>query len=99
MRQRIHRSIATQNNLEDRIEERISAIRREHQLSGFDVVLIGGSALSARHHDQRDIVDAIRRAKTILLDNINASNFVNHQRLMADSSYVLVADDPSLRRG
>jgi tetratricopeptide (TPR) repeat protein len=90
---------ATPTDLEDRIEQSVRAIEREHQLSGFDVVLIGGSGFRTRHHDQRDIVDAIRGAKTILLDNINASNFVNHQRLMADSSYVLVADDPSLRRG
>jgi len=90
---------ATPTDLEDRIEQSVRGIEREHQLSGFDVVLIGGSGSTARHHDQRHIVDAIRGAKTILLDNIDASNFVNHQRLMADSSYVLLADDPSLRRG
>jgi glycosyltransferase involved in cell wall biosynthesis len=73
----------------------IQIIKHAHQIENFDVVLIDGSEFTGQA-ELREIYGATY----ILLDDINTyKNYHNHQRLLADPSYVLLEQNSTVRHG
>jgi hypothetical protein len=61
----------------------------------FDLVLIDGSEFTGSAE-----LDELHGARYVLLDDTRTfKNYENRRRLIADSDYELVADDPSCRNG
>ena len=73
----------------------IERIKREHNVTDFDLVLIDGSEFTG------DVeFDKIYGAKIILLDDITTfKNFSVHKRLLQDPHYELIAENQTLRNG
>lgn len=73
----------------------IQIIKQENNIDFFDIVLIDGSEFTGSAE-----FEYIYGAKYILLDDINAfKNYSNHQKLLNDKNYILVAKNYSLRNG
>ena len=73
----------------------IEEIKREHNISFFDMALIDGSEFTGSAELQK-----IYGAKYICLDDINSfKNYKNHRKLLISSDYVLVTANTSIRNG
>lgn len=73
----------------------IEKIKQENNIDFFDVVLIDGSEFTGCAE-----LDQVYGAKFILLDDINAfKNYHNHQKLLADKGYILIAENKKTRNG
>ncbi len=73
----------------------IQKIKQENHLELFDLVLIDGSEFTGSAE-----LDDVYGSKIICLDDINTfKNYKNHQKLLADENYVLIAQNTSLRNG
>jgi len=76
-------------------EEGIELIKRENNISVFDMVLIDGSEFTASAE-----LDKVYGAKFILLDDINSfKNHNNFHRLVTDSNYDLIEENRRCRNG
>lgn len=83
--------VATQNVPENGIE----CIKQENDIDYFDVVLIDGSEFTGKAE-----LDEVYGARYIFLDDINTfKNFENHNQLVLDQQYKLVAEDRRVRNG
>jgi hypothetical protein len=82
--------------IENRIPlDGIARIRSEHNLAGFDFVLIDGSEFTGRRE-----LELTYGARLIALDDINSfKNFENHDRLSKDPAYDVVMMNRYLRNG
>jgi O-antigen/teichoic acid export membrane protein len=70
-------------------------IKRQHDITTFDMVLIDGSEFTGRAE-----LDETYGAKLILLDDIRTlKNEFNYERLRADPRYTLVKENLDLRNG
>jgi O-antigen/teichoic acid export membrane protein len=70
-------------------------IKRQHDITTFDMVLIDGSEFTGRAE-----LDETYGAKFILLDDIRTlKNEFNYERLRADAFYTLVKENLDLRNG
>jgi len=73
----------------------IKRIKKENNITNFDMVLIDGSAFTGTAE-----LDEIYGANFILLDDINSiKNYENYKRLSNDPLYSLVAENWALRNG
>ena len=73
----------------------IQRIKRENNITHFDMVLIDGSEFTGKAE-----LDEIYGAGIILLDDINGfKNFQNRQRLLADPRYTLLHENWKVRNG
>jgi hypothetical protein len=82
-------------NFSNQLENVIAKIKQENDIDIFDVVIIDSSKLTINFK-----LNKLNEARFVLLDNIN--NFQNHKnyyRLITESNYTLVAQNPSLRNG
>jgi len=76
-------------------ENGIKKIKRENKIEFFDVVLIDGSEFTGNAE-----LKQVYGASIIFLDDINTfKNFNNHQRLLIDKSYKLLAQNNAVRNG
>ena len=76
-------------------EDGIERIKREHDIDCFDMVLIDGSEFTGKYE-----LDKVYGARFILLDDINGfKNYDNYQRLVADQTYQLIAENWKVRNG
>ncbi|WP_339382183.1 glycosyltransferase [Aetokthonos hydrillicola] len=76
-------------------ENCIRQIKNDNKIDCFDIVLIAGSEFRALSE-----LDQLYGAKFILLEDINTpQNFSNIHKLLADTNYILVDQNPSLRNG
>ncbi|MHC5832091.1 MAG: hypothetical protein ACYT04_92970, partial [Nostoc sp.] len=66
----------------------IQKIKKENNIDCFDLVLIDGSEFTGEAE-----LDEVYGANLICLDDITTfKNYRNHQRLLADQNYVLIAE-------
>lgn len=73
----------------------IQAIKREHSIETFDLVLIDGSEFTGGSE-----LDEVYGAKVIMLDDINSyKNYDSYQRLKKDPNYRLEKENWQLRNG
>ncbi|MFP4297763.1 MAG: FkbM family methyltransferase [Spirulinaceae cyanobacterium] len=73
----------------------IAHIKEENNIETFDVVLIDGSEFTGSAE-----LTEVHGAKIIALDDINAyKNYNSHARLLQDSNYELIKQNPHLRNG
>lgn len=78
------------------LESEINIVKQKNRIDRFDVVLIDSSQLN----ESIELGDIFCGAKYVLLDGINDwHNYKNHDRMCQDPSYVLIAQNPSLRHG
>lgn len=76
-------------------ENGIQIIKNDNNIDFFDVVLIDGSEFTGIAE-----LKEIYGAKFILLDDIRTfKNYHNHQQLLQDKNYKLIAENPNLRNG
>ena len=76
-------------------QDGIERIKRENQITTFDMVLIDGSEFTGEAE-----LEQVYGAKLILLDDINGfKNYRNRQRLFADPTYSLVCENWGVRNG
>ncbi|MEH2150759.1 FkbM family methyltransferase [Nostoc sp.] len=73
----------------------IQIIKNENNIDYFDLVLIDGSEFSGQAE-----LDEVYGANFICLDDITTfKNYRNHQKLLADKNYLLLAQSTSVRNG
>lgn len=73
----------------------IQNIKQENNIDFFDLVLIDGSEFTGNAE-----FEEVYGAKFICLDDITTfKNYLNHQKLLTDSSYVLIAQNTTVRNG
>lgn len=73
----------------------IIKIKQENNIDFFDLVLIDGSEFTGNAE-----LEDVYGAKFICLDDINTfKNYNNHQKLLADNNYTLIAQNTLLRNG
>jgi glycosyltransferase involved in cell wall biosynthesis len=73
----------------------IKKIKQENQIDFFDLVLIDGSEFTGIAE-----LEEVYGAKFIFLDDITTfKNYYNHQKLLKDPKYLLVAQNTSVRNG
>lgn len=73
----------------------IRKIKQDYNIDAFDLVLIDGSEFTGKSE-----FCEIYGAKFILLDDITTfKNYDNHQKLLNDKNYTLVAFNPNTRNG
>ncbi|MEH2420602.1 MAG: FkbM family methyltransferase [Nostoc sp.] len=73
----------------------IQKIKHENNIDCFDLVLIDGSEFTG----QAELYE-VYGAKFICLDDITTfKNYINHQKLLGDQNYILVAQSTSVRNG
>jgi hypothetical protein len=95
-----YRISASREQYADDLESTVRRIKREKQISYFDAVLIDSSEASDEVTVNRHLNDCMHRARFVLLDDINSFfNFQKHRQLLTDHNYVLVAENPDLRKG
>ncbi len=76
-------------------QDGIERIKRENQITTFDMVLIDGSEFTGEAE-----LEQVYGAKLILLDDINGfKNYRNRQRLFADPTFSLVCENWGVRNG
>lgn len=94
---RCHRVESTpMENFSIKLESEIKRIKQENRIDCFDVVLIDSSQLT----NKIELDDIFCEAGYVLLDDINDfQNYKNHNRMLRDTNYVLVAQNPGLRNG
>lgn len=95
----VTRSYNISSNLSENISDEVGAllekIQEDNQLNTFDLILIDGSELNFEIQ-----LNKISKAEFIFIDDINMDrNYNNFQKLLADSNYTLIAENPSLRNG
>lgn len=73
----------------------IKHIKQENNIGYFDLVLIDGSEFTGAAE-----LAEVYGAKYILLDDITTfKNYHNHQQLLSDTNYKLIAENTSVRNG
>ncbi|MBG1244661.1 FkbM family methyltransferase [Nostoc sp. NZL] len=73
----------------------IQTIKHENNIDYFDLVLIDGSEFTGQAE-----LNEVYGANFICLDDITTfKNYRNHQRLLADQNYVLIAQSNTVRNG
>ncbi|MEH2001509.1 MAG: FkbM family methyltransferase [Nostoc sp.] len=73
----------------------IQKIKQENNIDCFDLVLVDGSEFTGQAE-----LDEVYGAKFICLDDITTfKNYRNHQKLLADQNYVLIAESTTVRNG
>ena len=73
----------------------IQIIKNENNIDYFDLVLIDGSEFTGQAE-----LDEVYGANFICLDDITTfKNYRNHQKLLADKNYLLLAQSTSVRNG
>ncbi|MCC5601515.1 FkbM family methyltransferase [Nostoc favosum] len=73
----------------------IQTIKHENNIDCFDLVLIDGSEFTGQAE-----LDEVYGATFICLDDITTfKNYTNHQKLLADKNYVLLAQSADVRNG
>jgi tetratricopeptide (TPR) repeat protein len=83
-------------NLPIDLESEIKIVKQQNKIDRFDAILIDGSQLA----DNVKIDDIFCEARYIFLDDINnLNNHANHYKMLRDTSYVLIAQNPGLRNG
>jgi hypothetical protein len=76
-------------------QDGIKAIKKEHNIGCFDMVLIDGSPFTAKTE-----LDNVLGAKVIILDDTaDIKNHDNHCNLSQNSDYRLICENQSLRNG
>ncbi|HSL03540.1 MAG TPA: hypothetical protein VK901_08390, partial [Nitrospiraceae bacterium] len=72
----------------------------DNHVEHFDLVLIDASEFRGEFVDDGVLMKELRMAELILLDDTNLShNFSVKHALLKDSAYMLMADNPGLRKG
>ncbi|WP_071190211.1 FkbM family methyltransferase [Trichormus sp. NMC-1] len=73
----------------------IKRVKQENNIDYFDVVLIDGSEFTGVAE-----LNEVYGAKFICLDDITTfKNYINHHKLLNDSSYILISQSTSVRNG
>lgn len=73
----------------------IAAIKSEHRIADFGLVLIDGSEFTGTAE-----LAQVYGCRIVALDDINSfKNFDNHHRMLRDHGYGIYAADPGLRNG
>ncbi|MBD2627872.1 FkbM family methyltransferase [Trichormus variabilis] len=73
----------------------IKRVKQENNIDYFDVVLIDGSEFTGVAE-----LNEVYGAKFICLDDITTfKNYINHHKLLNDSSYILISQNTSVRNG
>ncbi|MFN6572160.1 glycosyltransferase [Dendronalium sp. ChiSLP03b] len=86
---------SSQGHLPDALENTIKKIHQDNQINCFDLVLIDSSEVNTSIE-----LDQVYGTMFILLDDISTfENYQNHHRLITDSNYTLISQNPSLRNG
>jgi hypothetical protein len=87
-------------SLQQKLEDTINAIMEEHDLDSFDAVVIDSDAFGKTLDGRGLPLKELHRAKLVLLDDVSGPyNYKTQRALRADSSYELLAENPSLRNG
>jgi hypothetical protein len=83
-----------------KVDDTIKEIKEASDLDAWDAVLIDGSVVTTQHVISHELQRDLRRARLVVFDGINNIGiYANHQRLLADPDYALVAHNPGLRNG
>jgi hypothetical protein len=95
-----YRISSSREQFSDDLEGTVRRIKQEKQISNFDAVLIDSSEVSDEITVNVHLNDGLHGARFVVLDDINSfCNYQNHRRLLTDRNYVLVAENPDLRKG
>jgi hypothetical protein len=82
------------------VADTIKEIKDASHIDAWDAVLIDGSVVTTQHAISPELQRDLRRARLVVFDGINNIGiYANHDRLLADPDYALVAHNPSLRNG
>jgi len=82
------------------IAKSIKKIKREHEITSFDAVLMNGSTLKQTSTFTSELRNELNRARLVILDNITTlSNYEHNNQLLNDPNYVLAHYNPALRNG
>lgn len=93
-------SSSSPGNLPEELEKTIKKIKEDNHINFFDAVLIDSSRLKHQLSVSRKLNKELHGARFVLLDDINSVyNYENHNELLRDPNYVLVAHNPGLRNG
>jgi hypothetical protein len=80
----------------DELENLIKGIKQENQIDSFDTILIDGSECDF----SVDLSDELSRSRYVLLNGISTPQHCkNHSELLINPGYILVCQNPCLRRG
>lgn len=95
-----YRISSSREQFSDDLEGTVRRIKQEKQISNFDAVLIDSSEVSDEITVNVHLNDGLHGARFVILDDINSfCNYQNHRRLLTDRNYILVAENPDLRKG
>lgn len=84
----------------EELERTVKMIKDDNHITSFDAVLIDSSELKNHLAVSGDLSKELHSARIVLLDDINSpGNYENHNGLLRDPQYALVAQNPGLRNG
>jgi hypothetical protein len=93
-----YRISSSREQFSNDLEGTVRKIKQEKQISNFDAVLIDSSEVSGEITVHLN--DGLHGASFVILDDINSlRNYQNRSRLLTDRNYVLIAENPDLRKG
>ena len=82
------------------VEHTVKAIKQDHHIDTWDAVLIDGSVATNQSVIGAELQRDLRRARLVVFDGTNNfGTYENHDRLLKDPEYELVAHNPGLRNG
>jgi hypothetical protein len=93
-------SCSCAEQFEEKLAKTLKRIKEENERKSFDAVLIDGSELNNHWTINSEVSVELRGVGFIFLDDINTfCNYKNHNRLLKDPNYALVAQNVELRNG
>ena len=82
------------------VESAVRNLKESNQIASFDVVLIDSASSKQQIRFGPELKRELHLAKFVLLSETNKlPNYENHQQLLRDPTYFLVAQNPGLRNG
>jgi len=93
-------SSCSPENLTEELEKTVKKIKEDNHITFIDAVLIDSSRVKHQLTVSAELNKELHGARFVLLDDINSFyNYENHNGLLRDPNYVLVAHNPGLRNG
>lgn len=84
----------------EEFKKTIKKIKEDNHITSFDAVLIDCFNKKQQLNVSSELTRELHGAKFVLLDDLNSLlNHENHNRLLRDPNFILVARNPGLRKG
>lgn len=93
-------SASFQEKIARELENKVGKIKEDNHIEQFNLVLIDGSVFTGQLVDDGVLMNELRKAELIFIDDTNLpTSFNAKDALLRDSAYMLIADNPSWREG